>query len=614
MANNMEYIGTVVTGSSISVRSGPSLSYPIVSSDTLSNGDTVLVHNLERHGDTTWGKIEEGWVIITQGNKTFISLKEQKVATFARRSTSTSGASPVQYIGEASTGNIPTTFKSNNVPYNNPSRASTRVFGMPYQFNDLADIRYESVSGEVGRKYAEHYFYESPFFYVIPGKVNYLPGSSKGTKQATSHALINAAGGDMGPLKQHLKKNKEKYLRYYDFQEDYANYIHYVDGMCRTIAAYLELEQTIPNGGKNQSCQSYSWKNYRWTSDTYIHGVSSSFKTLTNKVYKSTVGRLVSKNTKSSANSGTAGNTQVDLSYSHASDSDLEDIGTTHNYVQFFCNPLQAQENFNNATSDSSIKQAIDSATGSMKEIQFIANTVTGGGMNEFQEWSGESLAQLSDAIAGNQTSAVGSALNKIIQGGSAVLRGDSIMIPKYYSDSDNTKQTQVTIELKAPYGDKFSIYMDVLVPLCHLIALALPKQSSSNTYGSPFLVKAYCPGVFNVGLGIVDTISIDKATSPESWSVDGLPMEITVTLNIQELYSTLSMSRSGDVKLFMNNSSLLEFLANSAGINLIEPQFKNKWRAFVSNFTSKISDIPGNATSLVLDTIESKFAGFFSL
>lgn len=131
MANNMEYIGTVVSGSSISVRSGPSLSHPIVSSNTLSNGDTFFVYSLERHGDTTWGKIDTGWIIITQGNKNFVQLNEQKITKFSRSGVSTAGASPVEYIGEASTSNVATTFKTNSTSYNNATTASTRVFGMP---------------------------------------------------------------------------------------------------------------------------------------------------------------------------------------------------------------------------------------------------------------------------------------------------------------------------------------------------------------------------------------------------------------------------------------------------------------------------------------------------
>ena len=156
---------------------------------------------------------------------------------------------------------------------------------------------------------------------------------------------------------------------------------------------------------------------------------------------------------------------------------------------------------------------------------------------------------------------------------------------------------------------------MNVLVPLFHLLALAIPKQSTANTYGSPFLIKAYYPGVFACNLGIVQQITIDKNSSGDSWTVDGFPNEIKVTLNIVDLYSDLSMTPSGDIVLFLSNSSLIEYIATACGINLVTPQLQNRLTTVITVVKQSFGNIIEDTVNIdILGGLENKIASMTGL
>ena len=52
--------------------------------------------------------------------------------------------------------------------------------------------------------------------------------------------------------------------------------------------------------------------------------------------------------------------------------------------------------------------------------------------------------------------------------------------------------------------GNKYSLYMDFLVPLMHIIALAFPTATSANSYSSPFLVKCFMKGIFTLSMAVI--------------------------------------------------------------------------------------------------------------
>jgi hypothetical protein len=143
-------------------------------------------------------------------------------------------------------------------------------------------------------------------------------------------------------------------------------------------------------------------------------------------------------------------------------------------------------------------------------------------------------------------------------------------------------------------------------------MALCIPKQTTANTYGSPFLVKAYHPGVFSCNLGMVTSLTIDKGSTENSWTVDGYPNQIRVTMTIQDLYSDLSMTPAGvedGVILFLSNSSLIEFLATNCGVNLTVPQLDTRVKLMTATINSTIASFDQSVSETIFGTMENWIA-----
>ena len=291
----------------------------------------------------------------------------------------------------------------------------------------------------------------------------------------------------------------------------------------------------------------------------------------------------------------------------------IVDEFTNYNYVQFYVNPESGNsDSMSNATGESSIKGLFSGTEQTMKDFAFLLNS---GGMDtdKLKEMASGTVSGLQSAVdklipdGGMQT-----VFDRIVNLGDRVVRGENIVIPDIYTSSSYEKSYSITINLKSPYGTKLAYYMNIFVPLMHLLALVLPKQGTANSYESPFLVKGYIEGMWTINLGIVTDISITKDT--ETLSVDGLPMSVDVTLNIRDLYSDLSISPANKPRLFINNSSLIEYLATTCGMSLTKPNLETKYKMILDTMISSFTDIPTNVKSSIDETINNFISQHLSL
>ena len=201
----------------------------------------------------------------------------------------------------------------------------------------------------------------------------------------------------------------------------------------------------------------------------------------------------------------------------------------------------------------------------------------------------------------------MGGILSRILSAGSNVIKGDNMIFPEIYQSSKYSKSYSVSIDLRCPYGNKLAYYINVLVPLFHLICLTVPKQTTANTYGSPFLVRAYYPGVFSCNMGIVESLVIDKNSTSDAWTIDGFPAEIKVTLNIVDLYSDLTITPAGldSFMLFISNSSLIEYIATNCGINLATPQLAKRVANMVAVLQSGFNQVKEDVAIDIFGSLE---------
>ena len=453
------------------------------------------------------------------------------------------------------------------------SNLSMRLFGVPYQFTPLVDPRVTGISSEVGKNFTENILLEAPICTVIPGNPAFLPGQGKGRKMSTAQALLSASDAGSSIKAALGEGSTEKDMKLYDFQPAYNDYMQYVNALCRVGASFLHIgdgSDGLPSD-KNSDFWNYDWRRYKWN----------------NKAGRSMASRM----------------SRVSSLFDEIDDKgggyneSLVSLSKSYNYVQFYIDSeVSPDESLSNSTGASSFKGLLDQGSSTLKEVAFMANS---GGIDSttlagFTEGVTSAMQGGVSAILG--TNGIGTAVGRIINLGSEALKGNNLIIPDIYQNSEYSKSYSFTVHLKTPYGTRFGYFYDIFVPMMHLLALVMPRQQSANSFNSPFLLKAYVNNTFTCNLGIASSISIQKVS--DSFSTSGLPSEVDVTIQINDLYSDLMMSPSSSPKMFVENTSLVEYLATTCGLDLTNPNISLKWKTILETYTNSILDIGNNISA----------------
>ena len=115
-----------------------------------------------------------------------------------------------------------------------------------------------------------------------------------------------------------------------------------------------------------------------------------------------------------------------------------------------------------------------------------------------------------------------------------------------------------------------------------------------------------YSKGWFSCDMGIVESIQIEKG-SDQSWTVDGLPNIMKVTLNVKDLYSQLMLSPSNKPSLFFSNQGMIDFLGATCGMDLSRPTIEIKIKIAMAVFFNRITDIPTNWYRAMTSSINNR-------
>ena len=152
--------------------------------------------------------------------------------------------------------------------------------------------------------------------------------------------------------------------------------------------------------------------------------------------------------------------------------------------------------------------------------------------------------------------------------------------LPKQWSGSAGmSRSLSFNMKLRARTGgDNVSIFQSLMIPLSCLLAAALPRAAGDSTYTSPFLVRAFCKGMFAVPAGIISTLSITRGSSEFGWSLSKLPTVIDVSFTIEDLSPILFLSIAAGkgaiaafTQAFANNTKMHEYINTLVGIGAKE-------------------------------------------
>lgn len=456
---------------------------------------------------------------------------------------------------------------------------STRLFGMPHRFNRFADMPISETS-QLGRSYAEKFATEAPILCMMPGRPNFLDSfRSSAERNGFAKQLMEDVGSASRQLSNEVNRMlKNNDFKYYTFYTDFTSYMNHVNLMCRFAALYLDIGDTKAlekDGEKYVPYSKYDWRHYRYHRSEQPPMKKISKDTEGKSIFDK-VGKKIKEGTKEFFNLIT------------------ETLQDNSQYIQFYVDPATSyQETASNSTGESLVKSNIAEAEDMVKEFAFIFNTV---GLGTIERATNDMMSKVSGLF---NSMPYDNPIKRIFGGASTILSGATLYFPEIYKNSTFSRSYNVTINLTSPYGDRESLYLNIMVPLFHLMGFVLPKQNSANSYAAPFLLRATSKGLFNIDMGIVETMTIEKV--PGSMTKWGIPTEVKVSMSIKDIYPNMMMSSSYSPFLFWENSSFRQWIAVMAGVDVTVPHTLEKIKAMKTMMESMAEDIP--------DVVEGKFS-----
>lgn len=442
------------------------------------------------------------------------------------------------------------------------------VFGMPYQFLPSVDARITSGNvpeiKAIGRKYSEKIAARLPLLFLVPCRQKFMKGFNKSDIGKVLSALTTGANAE------HLLSTVEGYGRYYDTEYAYPEYYECVNRMCAQVAGLLGIKnrQISLGGEERKSLGTIDWRS----------AINKSFR----KYY------------------------------------------AAKQAVVFYTEGLSSMsDSFNNSTAESSLASTINGYADQAKEIQFLLGPDSLA--SQFIQGSGDIISGLTSTLGGLATGLIGSMLGDLAGAGvSAALQGGKIIFPKLWGDSQYSRSYSFSIKLRSPDHDSVSIFMNILVPFIHLLALTLPQSitrkssaayQSPNAYQTPFLVRAYARGQFSITDGMITDLSCTRGAECQ-WNDDGLPTQMDVDITIEDLYSSMLMSNipgSGGSGIIaglkqlnpfsglktamdvVSNTAMLDYLSNLSGLNVAAESLGRRLTVFKVTMDQSYTSIGSN-------------------
>lgn len=286
----------------------------------------------------------------------------------------------------------------------------------------------------------------------------------------------------------------------------------------------------------------------------------------------------------SSEKAGEVTEESSDKWYNKLWDQVLAELRDGSRFVSFRVNAADSvSESFTNHTRETDLAATINSMSSSGRSRRF---TFAGGNIGDGV------IASAIEGIIGAASDVVTGLADQLGVSGLAALSGAAFVdIPKMWDSASTSFPTMsYTLQLRSPYGNKMSRFMNLYVPLAMLLAGALPLSTGKHSYTSPFLVEVYSRGRGVVRLGIIDSLHITRGVGNLGWTAEGEPLGIDVSFSIMDLSSVMHMPISSMGSIFSEDTAFNDYLATLGNLSL--PDMIYPTRKLFLNMTRKLTDL----------------------
>lgn len=451
------------------------------------------------------------------------------------------------------------------------------VFGLPYQFLPTADPRIVTTNDDneavksshlLGYEYSNKIIERIPLLFLAPGRPAFLTKYNKAERQTLIGSLIEqGVMGGIAANSSDLDKLLEQGGRYYTFEYKNSEYYTFVNPLCRATAIYLGI-QNVKLPGANTTLNKLNWEDF----------TSAGIKSIT----------------------------------------DLGNFSSVPFYVDA---ESSISENWSNSTQASQLASTINNISDMAKEVNFLIgmgstalnlDSIVDADMTTNME----SLDALTSKLAGSNAS---NFLSNLTGHLTTLAAGGRMYFPEIWADSQLSRSYNCHFKFMSPDPSPLSIYLNVLVPLIHLMCLVAPQTISGNvnSYSTPFLVRAIYKGMFNVDTGIITSMSVNKGGDCQ-WTKNGIPTSIEVDIEIKDLYNVMAITPT-DGNLIcsydtLNNTALMDYVANLCGINIFKPEIRRTIEMWYTiNLQNKLGDyIQNNIWGNIQDKVQNLIMGIY--
>jgi len=466
------------------------------------------------------------------------------------------------------------------------------VHGMPFQYTYLTDrrinatgmygkdklpadggvIRSETSADLYGRVFAKEIAANMPIAVIVPGVPVFLTNISQGLKGYKGN---RGARENLMPFFNDLTEtelesairnamesaNGETY-QYYGMQVDTGDFYNYVNAQTQTSAKLMGIADVDYCG---QKCGKFDWSKY---------------------------------------------NRSVEQDFSM-----FEDIVGVAGGVSFAFDPLSSiTDSLSNDTAESQFVGMIGGLRNTASELEFLTGMAGIGNHITTSNYDAATAGLTHTGGLGAGLANVASRLSALVKN---TMHGMNVRFPKLWSDSNYSKSYSIDMRFITPYCTAFCKWRYVLVPFLTLFSAVAPQSPTSIiNYKRPFLIRAFSKGYFNVEMGI-GSITWKRFGDGDMISADGVPTQIDVTLDIEDLYQQLTISKfTGDdmgilpspnaISVFFNNTGLMDLIGTLSGVNMNRITLGERLSLYASSAIGAFSATGGNFMRHISDRTRS--------
>lgn len=458
------------------------------------------------------------------------------------------------------------------------------VHGMPFQFSPIADRRRGAKNGtetpgvtdSYGLVFAREVLAQVPIVVFAPGRPQFLSRlkagffGHKGANTSIKDMwmpLFHGADGTVESALMSIVQDGGEY-DYYTMNIDTADYYNYVNMICKTSARNMGLTSPLPIAGTgNKIPMHLDWSKYN-----------------------------------------------VDVDINCKQDSIMSVLGMNSGVAFAFDPQSSITDSLSTSTTESQLTGMLNQLSSTSRELAFVMGQATEGNVTfgQLDESDWNQVAQSYQEASSNGKHPV---IDSISRYWNNISNGLNIRFPEIWQDSTQTKSYSVDMHFVSPYAAAVSVWRHVLVPFWHIFVLAAPQSMKKiGSYDSPFLIRAFSKGYFNVEMGIIESLSYKRFGDGDMITANGIPTQIDVSVDFKDMYHVLAISPYAprNMQLFFNNAGLLDLIGTLSGVNMNRLGLSERISLYVYAGVESIRSMGSNFMNHVRDRTRNVIDAFY--